>query len=264
MYIVLILAGILGLIIGSFANVFILRYRTGRSLNGRSACASCGKKLAWYELIPVVSYLIQRGRCSECESRVSIQYPVVELVFGVLFALSAHVAFANSAMFIAIPHLMYLWIACFLLISIAVYDIKHLIIPNGMLYALFALIFIWHVGNAYAGDISIGLTFLAGPLTALPLFLLWFLSNGRWMGFGDVKFALAMGWMLGIVGGLSAFVFAVWAGALVSLAVIGISRLVSRRSGLTMKSMIPFGPFLVAATLFVLLTGVTMEMFLVM
>lgn len=251
---------IFGLIIGSFANVFVLRYGTGRSLNGRSSCAVCGKKLSWYELIPVVSYLIQRGRCSGCESKISIQYPLVELVFGIVFALCAYTTHNLQPTTFAHPHnyilLLYLWAVSFLLLSIAIYDIRHMIIPNGMVYALAGITILFRMGELLlAGSTSLHpyiLVLIAGPLVALPLFALWFFSRGKWMGFGDVKFALVMGWMLGIVGGLSAFVFAVWAGALVGLAVIGISRLVSQRSGLTMKSMIPFGPFLVVGTLFVL------------
>lgn len=98
---------------------------------------------------------------------------------------------------------------------------------------------------------------LAGPLVALPFFALWLVSKGRWMGLGDIKLAVVIGWMLGLLGGFSALIFGVWAGALVSLVIIGITRLVSRRSGLTMKSEIPFGPFLAAGALFVLLTHIT-------
>jgi prepilin signal peptidase PulO-like enzyme (type II secretory pathway) len=77
------------------------------------------------------------------------------------------------------------------------------------------------------------------------------------MGLGDIKLAVVIGWMLGLLGGFSALVFGVWAGALISLLIVGITRLVSHRAGLTMKSEIPFGPFLAAGALFVLLTGST-------
>lgn len=281
---------IFGTIIGSFANVFVLRYGTGRSLKGRSSCGSCGTKLSWYELIPVVSWLVQKGRCRSCGCRISPQYLIVELVFGAVFAACAYSVynlqlttsgFSTLASLYPCVLLFYLWTISFLLISIALYDIRHMIIPDGMLYALGAIVVVWTIGTnvplaPYPLQLNHVLTFLypllSGPLVALPFFLLWLVSRGRWMGFGDIKLSVVLGWMLGLLGGFSALVFGVWAGALVSVSIVGITRLVSladhkarsaglvsRRGGLTMKSEIPFGPFLVAGALFVLLTGVTLE-----
>lgn len=254
---------IFGTIIGSFANVFVLRYGTGRSLNGRSSCGSCGKQLSWYELIPVVSWLIQRGRCRSCDSRISPQYLIVELVFGGVFTLCAW-SILGSAIVLTVSssiNLVYLWIVSFLFIALSVYDIRHMIIPNGILIVLGAVALAWQVGGLWGAWHALFMALIAGPLVALPFFLLWLVSKGRWMGLGDIKLALVMGWMLGLLGGFSALIFGVWAGALVSLAIIGITRLVSHRTGLTMKSEIPFGPFLAAAALFVLLTDITMVVF---
>ena len=81
---------ILGLIIGSFLNVVIMRLNTGESMiKDGSRCFSCGKNLKWYELVPVFSFIAQRGRCRECGSRISWQYPIVELITGVVFTLTA-------------------------------------------------------------------------------------------------------------------------------------------------------------------------------
>ncbi len=261
---------VLGTILGSFGNVFVLRYGTGRSLNGRSSCGSCGKKLSWYELIPVVSWVIQQGRCRSCESRISPQYLIVELVFGMVFALCAWFTLGSTAV-LTLPlliRLIYLWVVSFLLLSISIYDVRHMIIPDGMLAALAVLVLGWRffeVRQHMAGNASLyyhALRFLRpivdGLLVALPFFALWFISRGRWMGLGDIKFAVLIGWMLGLLGGFSALIFGVWAGALVSLVIIGITRLVSHRTGLTMKSEIPFGPFLAGGALFVLLTHITM------
>ncbi len=252
---------IFGTIIGSFANVFVLRYGTGRSLNGRSSCGSCGKKLSWYELIPVVSWLIQQGRCRSCESRISPQYLIVELIFGVVFALCAWsllgpTAIVTLSVFI---NLVYLWVISFLLVALSIYDIRHMIIPDGMLVALGIVVVVWNIIPNFEIDrILVSLyPLITGPLVALPFFALWFVSQGRWMGLGDIKLAAVIGWMLGLLGGFSALVFGVWAGALISLLIVGITRLVSHRAGLTMKSEIPFGPFLAAGALFVLLTGST-------
>lgn len=80
----IIFTGLFGLIVGSFLNVVILRMNTGKTLGGRSMCLSCNKKLEWYELIPLVSFIIQRGRCTKCHSKISWQYPIVEAITAVL------------------------------------------------------------------------------------------------------------------------------------------------------------------------------------
>jgi len=86
-YAVLFFIFALGAVIGSFLNVVIFRFNTSRSLSGRSACLYCGKELRWYELIPIVSFLLLRGRCASCKSRLSIQYPLVEFITAVIFVL---------------------------------------------------------------------------------------------------------------------------------------------------------------------------------
>src|SRR3989344_1792899 len=88
MYLFSIFVFILGTIIGSFLNVVILRYNTGSSIQGRSGCMSCGKPLVWYELFPVLSFLFLLGRCGGCKSRISAQYPLVELLTGIIFLLT--------------------------------------------------------------------------------------------------------------------------------------------------------------------------------
>src|SRR5680860_1900327 len=79
-FLFLIFFSFLGLIVGSFLNVVILRHNTGASLGGRSGCFSCGHNLTWYELVPVVSFLALRGRCNHCGCKISRQYPLVEIL----------------------------------------------------------------------------------------------------------------------------------------------------------------------------------------
>ena len=81
-YLVIAFLFILGTLLGSFLNVVILRYHTGMGLGGRSMCMSCGKKLHAHELIPLFSYLLQRGKCRSCKSSLSIQYPIIEALSG--------------------------------------------------------------------------------------------------------------------------------------------------------------------------------------
>src|SRR3989344_2772978 len=77
---------ILGLIIGSFLNVVVFRFNTQRSFGGRSGCMTCQNKLSWSELVPLLSFFVLRGRCRNCKAKISIQYPIVELISGLVFA----------------------------------------------------------------------------------------------------------------------------------------------------------------------------------
>jgi len=247
--------GLLGLIVGSFLNVVILRHGA-RSLGGRSACMACGRQLRWFDMIPVLSWLAFRGRCRSCHARISTQYPAVEALTAALFIL---IGLAPIGLFVKA---LSLCIAA-LLVCIAVYDLRHTIIPDEWVYAFAALAFgVTLAGAANGGDeTSIALSLFAGPLTAFPLFVLWFISRGKWMGLGDPKLALGIGWFLGAVAGLYAVFLAFVIGALVSVFILlpfeyirhacGITRLGAARQGFTMKSEVPFGPFLIVSCMYV-------------
>ncbi|MBA3284794.1 MAG: prepilin peptidase [Nitrosopumilus sp.] len=242
---------IFGIAIGSFLNVVILRYNTGRGLDGRSQCFSCGKQLQWFELIPVVSFLYQKGKCSQCGSKVSWQYPLVELLTGIVFVavywkLYPFIFLAFSSFMVS--YIITVLIFC-ILIVIFVYDLRHKIIPDGLSLALALLGFI----NLCISLVPLSLkvpslsALIAGPLLFLPFAILWFVSKGTWMGFGDAKLAFGMGLILGIMGGLSAIILAFWIGAVVSIALLVIQKVHLSLGGrhLTMKSEIPFAPFLI-------------------
>ncbi|OGG61969.1 hypothetical protein A3C21_03575 [Candidatus Kaiserbacteria bacterium RIFCSPHIGHO2_02_FULL_59_21] len=241
----------LGLIAGSFLNVLILRHGK-RPLSGRSACPHCGRAIAWYDNIPVLSWMILRGSCRSCGGPISLQYPIVEALTGALFALygSAFPAFVPYTL-IALPIIA-------LLVAIALYDLRTTFIPDAWVYAFAGLSFASPLFGV-SGSFDLLGHALAGPASALPIFALWFVSRGRWMGFGDVKLALGIGWLLGPALGFAAVMFAFILGAIVSLAILlhlprlaralsrwGISRYAPSRS-YTMKSEVPFGPFLIAA-----------------
>ncbi len=239
---------ILGLIIGSFLNVVIYRYNTGRTLSGRSGCLSCGKKLTWYELVPVLSFLVQRGKCRLCYSKISWQYPLVELSTGLLFVL-VYLQLAPSNW----PLFAFYAFTVSLLMVITVYDLRHQIIPDLFvgLFILAGLVYPFF----FPGLIFTKLVFVlgGGVVTALPLFILWAISHGRWLGFGDVKLALGLGLFLGVRDGLSALMLAFWLGALVGLALIAVSNLLKKRKkSYNMKSEVPFAPFLIVSFLITL------------
>jgi prepilin signal peptidase PulO-like enzyme (type II secretory pathway) len=247
-----------GLIFGSFTNVLILRHGK-RGLDGRSSCPHCAKVLAWYELIPVFSWLVLRGRCASCHRPISLQYPLVELAAGLSFL---------ALGFATLPFIAKL-LACAIavvFIAIFVYDLYHMLMPDRWVWSLNLLAFCFSLYLLYlyapAGEwMPYAWLFAAGPLVSLPLFLMWFVSRGAWMGFGDVKFALGIGWLLGVGYGYLALMYSFVIGAIVGVAILipmphivktlralGITRLGGGKEGFTMKSEVPFGPFLIIGT----------------
>lgn len=241
-----------GLIFGSFANVLILRHGTGKSINGRSACLSCATTLTWVDLWPILSYVASQGRCRTCGSRISMQYPLVELTTMLLFVLVGLAPIPLLAKVVSAGIVVFM-------IAITVYDLYHTIIPDRWVYvlSLLALIYI-PLMHPLEGTQTL-YAFMAGPLSALPLFVLWGISRGAWMGFGDVKLALPVGWILGPLLGLQAILVAFFLGAIVGVALILFPQVVAvfhtRSSGgaqalsvgYTMKSEVPFGPFVIVS-----------------
>ena len=230
----------LGLIFGSFANVIILRLNTGESLIFKdSRCFYCSQKLQWFELIPVASFLVLRGRCRSCKSRISWQYPAVEFASGFLFLL----IYVSTTTPINIWSLGLATAFFWLLLVISVYDIRHKIIPNSLVYLVVAIAFL---------SLIVGQQLAQNLISGIALFsffaFLWWVSKGQWMGFGDAKLALAigifLGWPLSLVGVLVSF----WVGALFGLVLIFLRRL-------HLKTHVPFGPFLSIGALTAFLWG---------
>jgi leader peptidase (prepilin peptidase)/N-methyltransferase len=266
---VLIFVFIFGTIIGSFLNVVILRFNSGKTVLGRSGCFSCGKELKWYELVPILSFFFLGGRCSQCKARISIQYPLVELTSGLLFVYLFFETFLSGGLFnlSAISYQLFI-LSCLLwssLLVIAVYDIRHQIIPNFFSFLFFITsALITYIGGTQNGNSFVSDHLLGAFIVGGFLFLVWLLTRGRGMGFGDVKLAVSMGLYLGVAEGLSAMAFAFWIGAVYALSMLGRSRLTggahrnqlsSGRKQLTMKSKVPFGPFLIIGTFLALALG---------
>jgi len=237
---------IFGTIIGSFLNVVSLRFNTGTGIGGRSKCMSCGKTLTWKELVPLFSFLWQKGSCKKCQSKISWQYPLVEFVAGTLFVL-VFFTFPPTTLTTSITTLIYLFATCLLLV-ISAYDIKHKIIPDQFVYTFISL----SVVNLFIGGVSLWhvpsiSAIVAGPLIALPFVLLWWISKYRWMGLGDAKLVLGIGWFLGIGGGVNAVVLSFWIAAVISVAWL----LITYRK-FKARTEVPFGPYLILGMYLVL------------
>jgi prepilin signal peptidase PulO-like enzyme (type II secretory pathway) len=236
-------AFLFGAIIGSFLNVVILRHEKGEGVGGRSYCPSCHKQLVWYELIPVVSYLVQGGRCRGCGTYVSAQYPLVELSTGVAFVL---IALRGES----VPAMLLDAVMWSLLMVITVYDLRTKLIPDVFSYTFAVLGLMSTLLATGAPALStLPAVLYPGILLFLPFYLLWWYSEGRWIGLGDGKLALGIGWYLGLSAGANAVMLAFWIGAAVSLLLIGWSRIRFRGKPLgvsmSLRTEVPFGPFLV-------------------
>ena len=191
----------LGTFVGSFLNVLILRGSWKLAGDGRSRCPGCHKNLSWFELIPIISFLFQRGRCRGCNKKISYIYPFVEVLTGVTFLL----AFIYSISILNIV------IAC-LLIVLSVIDFRDKEVPDEFLIQLALLGFLSAV---FSVDPS---TSLIAGLVAVPFFFLWWVSKERWMGEADGIIALACGWTLAsIPAAISFFMLTFWIGAIVSI-----------------------------------------------
>ena len=237
---------IVGLIVGSFLNCIIYRLEKGESfIKGRSYCPHCKHVLNWQDLIPIFSFLALSGECRYCRQPISWQYPLVDLATGIIFVLIGYYVFPSILL-----STFYFLVSAFLII-IFVYDLKHYIIPDKVVYsgiiiaAIYQLFRIWNFENWGLFRVSdLGLSILpAFVLLAIILF-----SRGVWMGLGDFKLAILMGLFLGWPNILFALFSAFFLGA-----IIGVVLVVLKKKGL--KSEIPFGPFLVTGTFLALFWG---------
>jgi leader peptidase (prepilin peptidase)/N-methyltransferase len=237
---------IFGLSIGSFLNVLIYRLPRSLKLTGRSFCPTCKKKISWYDNIPVISYLFLRGKCRKCHSPISWQYPAVELVTGILFILVAYlISFDNHYWII---ELLSYWVIVSALIVIFFIDLKHQIIPDQVIYPAIVITFLF---QTYSLQLAIYSYFLAALGASLFFLILYLVTRGKGMGFGDVKLAVLMGLILGPQRLILALYLAFLTGALIGVILILAKK---KRFG----EQIPFGPFLSGATIIALFWGETM------
>ncbi len=250
---ILILIFILGTLIGSFLNVVILRLPEERKLTGRSACMHCGHVLKPWELVPLFSYILLRGKCSSCKKRISPRYFTIEALTGLLFVLGFTVLFANN--YIAyILYIKYLILACTLVV-VFVIDFEHYLIFDSVIFPILAAMLVCSLClDILSHSLAINLssyfvTSILGALAgSLPFFLIWYFSDGKWMGFGDVKLMLLLGGSLGLSLVPVVLLLAIMSGGIVSVYLLSFTKL-------TLKSKVPFGTFLAASCLVTFLWG---------
>lgn len=271
---------IVGAVVGSFLNVVVDRMVLGKDfVHGRSYCDFCGKYLRFYHLIPLVSYLFLRGRCFFCKGKLSIYYPLSEMLGGLLFIFALYISnFAEVISFYTLFRLVYLIIVFSFFLVIALSDLKSQVIPSKVVYA--ALLFVtisqiiylvfWSfeykrmLNNDYLGRYLLQSGFYSGAIISevkkffynlicgigisLFFYLLVVLTNGRGMGGGDVRLGLLLGVFNGFPNGIVAVFLAFVLGSIFSFFLIVFSRK-------SFKDVIPFGPFLIAGSMISLLYG---------
>lgn len=236
---------ILGISVGSFLNVVIDRLPFGKPITGRSHCDRCGKILSWFDLVPLFSFLFLHGKCRYCQKLLSWYYPIVELTTGILFILTC-IIITKIVTVITIMQLVFFLFIVSSLIVIFFTDLKYGIIPDKIIYLSIVVTFIYLILNTK----YLILSHLLSAIGAFLFFLLlFFITRGRGMGLGDVKFAFLQGLLLGwpniLIGVYAAFLTG--AVAAIILVVWGKKRF--------RGSTIPFGPFLVIGTIIALFWG---------
>jgi leader peptidase (prepilin peptidase) / N-methyltransferase len=221
-----------GITLGSFFNVVGLRVPMKKSIvTPRSACPTCGHKLTAFELIPVFSYIILRGKCRDCKSRISPIYPFIELLTGILFVLAPFQIGWSWELIVA-------WSLISLFMIILVSDIHYMIIPDKILLVFAGIFLIERI----LWPLSPWWDSLIGALVGfLLLFIIALVSKGG-MGGGDIKLFALIGFVLGVKLVLLSFFLSTLFGALVGGTAL-LLKIVKKRQP------IPFGPFIVAGTL---------------
>lgn len=255
MFVTVFFFAIVGLIIGSFLNVVVYRLQDAETLLGRSFCRSCHHQIRWYDNVPLLSYLILRGKCRDCQAGISIQYPLLEAVTGLVFALVGLFFFRLDDSGTWLETVRLLGMAS-LFITIATYDLIYMEIPIKLLIASFLWIALFLVLSIFLQpeemtalwrlDSFLSHSLLGGLVVGLFFFALVYASRETWMGWGDVWLGAIAGMMVGLPAVLFMLTLSFGLGAVVGLILMA-------RGEKHIKSQIPFAPYLVAGTLLTLL-----------
>jgi leader peptidase (prepilin peptidase)/N-methyltransferase len=234
----IVVLAVLGLLVGSFLNVVVHRLPRGESLSHpRSRCVGCGTQIAAYDNVPVVSWLVLRGRCRHCGEPISTRYPLIEALTAATFAAVAAIAGVDAELWLELPF-------AALTIAVAAIDLEHRIVPNRLL----APAAVWAIAAWAVVDAGFLPEALAAGAGAFAFLLLAALAYPAGMGMGDVKLAGTMGLFLGL-SVIPALAAAFLAGSIVGIAIVVREGRDARKTG------VPFAPFLAFGGLVGLLAG---------
>ncbi len=226
---------LVGLCVGSFLSVLVSRLdQKDGIISGRSECPKCHKLLAWYDLIPLVSFVLFRLRCRQCRSKISFFYPTVELITGIIF-LALYIRFAHLGW----PYLIISLIIASLLISLIFFDYFYFVIPDKIITAILILTLLLYV-QFNRGELATA--FITGLIMSAIFAIMYLVSQGTWIGLGDVKLIFTIGFLLGYPNGIIAIVGSIWLAALVGLCLLAANKA-------TLKTAIPFGSFIAIISL---------------
>lgn len=226
---------ILGLFVGSLINCVAFRWIKGEQfIKGRSKCPRCNHELSALDLIPILSFVLLKGKCRYCKSKISSQYIVIEIFTGILFALA----------YFYLNNIIFWFFIISILITLLLIDLKTFTIPDKILIPSILISFFYIlVFDSSVISRLIG----AGIWFAFFLFIN-SVSRGKWMGFGDVKLAILLGFLSGWPNILMAMFLSFFIGAIISIGLI----LFKNKN---LKSEVPFAPFLIVGTLITLFWG---------
>lgn len=243
-----ILSFFFGASIGSFVQVIVSRLHVAPITKSRSKCLSCGEALRAYDLIPLFSYFLLKGKCRYCKTPYGIETVLVEIIYGISFVLLYGVILKGQINpVVEILYLVYYTFLFIVLGVIALYDQKHTYIPISYLFS-FCFLALGMLGLRYATDQS-AITLLSPIITALPFLILWLITRGKGVGFGDVLLFFGVGAFFGIEQSMAVLMLSVWMGALV-----GIVLYLTRKRIDSVNIPLPFVPFIVIAFLIILFT----------
>jgi len=233
---------LIGLIFGSFASVVIHRLHTGSSgiFTGRSKCPRCAQWLGIRDLIPLVSYVINKFRCRFCKEPIAMRYPLLELFMGGIFVLTTFlVGFAS------VPALVFYLLMSFVFVLLAFYDFLFKEVPDQVSIPAFFAFLAYAIG----ADLFSGWHLTLGILIPVLFFgFLYFGSGGRWLGGGDIRIGALMGALLGYPMILVGLFFGYLSGTVFSLGGLALGKL-------NRRSQVPFAPFLLLGTYTALFWG---------
>jgi len=238
------IVALLGVSFGSFLNAIVWRLHTHNKITERSKCPHCLKQIAWYDNIPLFSFLLLRSRCRMCKEKISWQYPLVELWMGIVFVFV--VWFEWSVVGMVFPIVVLHWFVMWVLSFIFVYDLIYMEVVDSI--TLGSAVILFFIGGYVVWGGEWFPLLIGACLGGLFFLLQYILSKGRWVGGGDIR----IGILMGVILGWKLLLLALWIAYVVG-AIISVGLLVSKKK--TMKSQVPFGVFLTSATFVVMVWG---------